>query len=444
MGSGLWLGSGVVAGGEGVEHRDLITLEVDGVGAVIVTDVIWEPYRLVDSGGEVVTAVSGFLHELQASGRTTATQRSYALDLLRWFRFLWALDVPWAHATRAEARDFSRWLALVDKPRRAGRVKQLAGTANPVTGKRSPGGKYAASTLAHSETVLRGFYAFHLEAGTGPIINPFPLVRERAGGRAHAHHNPMEPFGKERSGRYRPRLAQRVPRRIPDERFNQIFAQLRSDRDRALVAFWVSTGARAAELLGARGGDGDPGQQLITVVRKGSRAVQQLPACADAFVWLRLYQCSLDGAVPTGADDTLWWARRGTPRPLTYHAARAMFTRANQVLGANWSLLSRPGARCRCCHRSVSPGRSPNPPYRSLGNGLSTVSAVRRGSWSAKGLGSCCPGRCNGRPSPSRSGRTRPRPPRSATARWGRSDGGGADPISSGGVPSACGRVSRT
>ncbi|MGH3568154.1 MAG: DUF6119 family protein, partial [Pseudonocardia sp.] len=38
-------------------------------------------------------------------------------------------------------------------------------------------------------------------------------------------------------------------------------------------------------------------------------------------------------------------------------------------------LLSRPGARFRCCHRSVSPGRSPNPSCRSLGNGLSTVSA---------------------------------------------------------------------
>ncbi len=25
-------------------------------------------------------------------------------------------------------------------------------------------------------------------------------------------------------------------------------------------------------------------------------------------------------------------------RPLSYHAARAMFTRANQELGANWSL----------------------------------------------------------------------------------------------------------
>jgi hypothetical protein len=126
--------------------------------------------------------------------------------------------------------------------------------SNAVTGKRSPGRKYATSTLAHSETVLRSFYAFHCEAGSGPIMNPFPLVRERVGSRAHAHHNPVEAFAKERSGRYRPRVAARVPGRIPDERFNQVFAQLRSDRDRALVAFWVSTGARAAELLGARRG----------------------------------------------------------------------------------------------------------------------------------------------------------------------------------------------
>ena len=196
-------------------------------------------------------------------------------------------------ATRCEARDFCRWLALADKPRRGPAPQLPAGVSNAVTGKRSPGRKYATSTLAHCETVLRSFYAFHCEADSGPIMNPSPLVRERTGSRAHAHHNPMEPFAKERSGRYRPRVAARVPRRIPDERFNQVFAHLRSDRDRALVAFWVSTGARSAELLGARGGDVDPGQQLITVVRKGSRAVQQLPASADAFVWLRLYQVSL-------------------------------------------------------------------------------------------------------------------------------------------------------
>ena len=36
--------------------------------------------------------------------------------------------------------------------------------------------------------------------------------------------------------------------------------------------------------------------------------------------------------------------------------------------------LSRPGARCRDCSRSVSPGRSPNPPCASRRNGLATVS----------------------------------------------------------------------
>ena len=50
---------------------------------------------------------------------------------------------------------------------------------------------------AHSETVLRSFYGFHLEAGTGPIMNPFPLPAA-AGRAANAHHNPMEPYRDQR------------------------------------------------------------------------------------------------------------------------------------------------------------------------------------------------------------------------------------------------------
>ena len=83
-------------------------------------------------------------------------------------------------------------------------------------------------------------------------------------------------------------------------------AQLVSHRDRALVAFCVSSGARASELLGCRQRDADPGQQLITVVRKGSRVVQQVPASPDAFVWLRLYQAQMLGLVSAKADDPLW------------------------------------------------------------------------------------------------------------------------------------------
>jgi len=33
---------------------------------------------------------------------------------------------------------------------------------NPVTGKAAPGAGYAPATVAHTETVVRGFYEFHL------------------------------------------------------------------------------------------------------------------------------------------------------------------------------------------------------------------------------------------------------------------------------------------
>ena len=149
---------------------------------------------------------------------------------------------------------------------------------------------------------------------------------------------PGGPFPVQRAGRYRPKARRRIPRQIPDEKFDELFAELGSNRDRALVAFWVSTGARASELLGATAGDADPGQQLITVIRKGTRALQQVPASPDAFVWLRLYQEQVRGLVPAGRDQPLWWTLRRPWRALGYDAARAMFGRAQAALGSNWSL----------------------------------------------------------------------------------------------------------
>jgi hypothetical protein len=207
-----------------------------------------------------------------------------SLDIVQ-RRFLWAVEVPWDEATRVEARDFSRWIQIADKPPRAHwrsapgspPVPMPAASRGPnaVTGKRPVGRTYASSTVAHSETVIRGFYCHHLEAGTGPLVNPFPLARAR---QSNAHHNPMDPWKTERSGLFRPRQPQRIPRQIPDQLFNELFAQLSSHRDRALVAFWISTGARASELLSVLCCGADPGRQLVTVVRKGSCALQQLPA----------------------------------------------------------------------------------------------------------------------------------------------------------------------
>jgi hypothetical protein len=51
-------------------QRDLVGLVVDSLGAVVETDVIWEPYRLIDPGGGVVAPVAQFLNELQVLRRS--------------------------------------------------------------------------------------------------------------------------------------------------------------------------------------------------------------------------------------------------------------------------------------------------------------------------------------------------------------------------------------
>lgn len=144
-------------------------------GAVEATGDPFEPCRLVDSGGEPVFAVTAFLADLQACGRAAATQRSYAMALLRWFRFLWAVGVPWEQATRLEARDFARWVQVTGKPARRhwrgddGEPGTRPGVPSPnrVTGKSPPGPQYATATVAHGETVVRTFMSFTCRPGRG-------------------------------------------------------------------------------------------------------------------------------------------------------------------------------------------------------------------------------------------------------------------------------------
>jgi integrase len=378
-------------------ERDLAALRVPRIGRVVAADDRFEPYRLLDADGAAVAAVSSFLRDLLAASRAPLTLRSYALDLLRWWRFLAAVDVRWEQATPVEGRDFSLWVRQASKPRPSaspgrgstasgaggGRRPQsrregpggggLPGQPNRVTGKPSPGSGYAVRTVNHSETVLRTFYDFHREAGSGPMINPFPLDRARRVGRPHAHHNPLDPWPREREGRYRSAVPQQPPRAIPDEMFELLFAALSSHRDRALVAFWISTGARASELLGACQGDADPGQQLITVTRKGTRAAQALPASPDAFVWLRLYQQQMHGRVAAGRRQPLWWTMRQPLAALSYHGAHRMFERTNALLGANWTLHD---LRHSAAHRMEVSGVAPAASFD--GSGERALPAVQR------------------------------------------------------------------
>jgi Phage integrase, N-terminal SAM-like domain len=140
------------------QGRGLSALVVSRAGRLVVTGDDREPYRVVGPEGDVAEPVSVFLRDLLASGKSAATLRSYAVDLLRWWRFLDAVDVAWDRASRAEARDFSCWIQLTVKqqlqtsrPRAARWSSRPPGAPNPVTGKPASGDGYAPSTVAHKD-----------------------------------------------------------------------------------------------------------------------------------------------------------------------------------------------------------------------------------------------------------------------------------------------------
>ena len=211
-------------------------------------------WLVVDDGGVPVEPIRVFLRDFVARGNRPGSVRSYAYALLRWWRWLRVVgrgvgqgDLgrgagPGAVAGPGGARTATRLGRR--RRRRPGRStwSRASGTWTTGTGRARCG--TATRSCAASTSIW-------IELGEGPLVNPVALQRAR-GGRPNAHHNPMQPFRPEGRIRYNPKLPKRRPRAMTDEQWLDLFAALRSNRDRALLALAVSNAARAGELLGIR------------------------------------------------------------------------------------------------------------------------------------------------------------------------------------------------
>ncbi len=321
--------------------KQLSGLVVSRSGSVKANDDPALPWVVLDGSGAVLEPVSEYLRELLACGNSPASCRSYGHDLLRWFRFLAAVDVPWNRAQRSNVRDFVLWLRTSHNPARDRRRPgaPAAGSVNRRTGKPYLGAGYAPATINHALAVISAFYDFHLQTGQGPVVSPVP-PQSRAGRRLNAHHNPMEPFRLHGRGNYRQKQPAQPPRAVPDDVVEDLFDVLGCNRDRALFSMFLSSGVRAEEMLGLTVADTHPGEGRIYVRTKGlGGAKEACPAAPEAFAWLALYLAELadEGHRPE-PDEPLWWTRRHPLRPLTYTALRAVLRRINDRIGANITL----------------------------------------------------------------------------------------------------------
>jgi integrase/recombinase XerD len=281
------------------------------IGRVIQTQDSALPWRVTGLPTDA-TDIDEFLLTMVASDCSPQTIRSYAFDLLRWWRFLAIVGHRWDAAAREDVRDLVLWMR---QPQEAN------------------GRTYSPASINHMLSVLFVFYEHHALVGKGPVVNPVPAAS--LGGRRHEHHNPLAPYRPQQRAPYRQRLVSGPPRVVSNDIVNRVFRALRSTRDKALVAMYLATGARASELLGMKGRDIDWGNQSIAVVSKGTRAYEWVPTSADSLSWLRLY---LSEMPLSSLDDAIWRTLRRTYRPLEYPALRAALIRVNNALGTGITL----------------------------------------------------------------------------------------------------------
>jgi integrase len=165
------------------------------------------------------------------------------------------------------------------------------------------------------------------------VVNPVPVTSRRRA--LLAHRSPIEPVPATPRAPLRQKSVRKAPRAIPDASWDELFAAMSCVRDRALLAFYVSSGARASELLGLVLERVDWAGQRIWVASKGSGVLEPVPASPQAFTLLALYLEEVEMPAP-GAP--VWRTRRGEARPLSYWAMRRVVQRANHRLGTNWTL----------------------------------------------------------------------------------------------------------
>lgn len=85
-------------------ERDVHSIRLERWGRLVPTEGL-TPWLVVDPDGVPVEPIRRFLVDFVARDNRQVSVRSYAYDLLRWWRWLRAVGVEWDKATPAEVRD---------------------------------------------------------------------------------------------------------------------------------------------------------------------------------------------------------------------------------------------------------------------------------------------------------------------------------------------------
>ena len=241
---------------------------------------------------------------------------------------------------RAEVRDFVLWLEQATKPRDSPRTKSAAtvGDGQPDHPQALPRRPVPAPDDPAQQRGVAQLLRVLDRAGQGPLVNPVRCERTR-GGRAHAHHNPLDAFRAEGRIRYNPKIPKaQTARRSPTSGWNDAVRRdalqpgpgdPRAGHQQRRPGLRAAGHAVASTWTGATSSSGSSqGQRRAAVAAGQPGGVRLDPALPGR------------ARCPPAPNEPLWWTLRRRDRgaglrrqPMNYEALRAVFRRVNAVLG---------------------------------------------------------------------------------------------------------------
>ena len=272
-------------------------------------------WRLVGDGEDVRRAAE-YIEWLVTAGRSTYTQRSYAIGMAA----------------------FLRWLAT-EGTQLNGINRQVV--VRYVRSLMEPSRRLSAASINHRLSVLSSYFAWLIARDTddgGPWAgrtNPVPGPPDRVLHKAEGRDAPRRDRAE-----LRRRVPMRVPRGIDPTDAQRVLDAMDSTRDKAILTLLWRTGARIGDWLGDddRHGvlglgldDMDAVSRSIRVRMKGARDEHRVPVTDDFWPVWDDYLAGERGEPPGR-----WaWAgkRRGRTRPLRYDAFAAALHAAATMTG---------------------------------------------------------------------------------------------------------------
>ena len=279
---------------------------------VIARDGGWE---LTGSSRAEFSLANEYLSYLADRRYSPRTVRAYAFDLLHFCRWLMA------EGTALDAVSTDTLLRFLAECREAVLTGQHGANIVNLRSGRSIG--YAPATVNRRMAAVSGLFSFRAMRDPSvhnPVPRGAPARRTAKGARSGM-------LGHLAKAKPRSQLRVREPRRLPRgldrQETHDLFASLRTDRDRAMAGLMLFSGLRSAEVLGLSVTDVDIGRGWVRVIGKGDKE-RRVPLDPDV---AGLVQAYLLAERPDTDQRTLFVVAKGPHRgqPLSAEGLRRIF-----------------------------------------------------------------------------------------------------------------------